>query len=138
MNPYINLNRLQLTYQQLDEMQFLATYQGAVNDVPQMVNPRDVLSIRLSQEDLIFNTLSSICDTLQTYNGGVWKGITRPVHSPGITEYLLWVEPDPERNIPQQSVRNFKIDKCTVLPGDGTPFSAVVNIKVSVVYMQVA
>lgn len=130
MNPY--LSSLQLKYQPLLRLTFQATYCGP-SPVPQTGNLKDVLSIRKWQGDPISDTLSSIFDEMQTYDDSVWKGITYGVDEHGNPVHLLWVEPGFGGKVPQQSIRNFRIDHCSALQGDGSPFSAVVNINASVI-----
>lgn len=132
MNPY--LNSLQLKYQPLLGLTFQATYRGP-SLVPETGNLlKDVLSIRKWKGDPISDTLSSSFDEMQTaYGDSIWKGITYGVDEHGNPVHLLWVEPGFGGKISQQSIRNFRIDHCTALQGDGSPFSAVVNINASVI-----
>ena len=92
-----------------------------------------MLSIGELQGDPISYTLSSIFDKLETYDDSVWKGFTCREDTFGNPEYLLWVEPGLGGKIPQQSIRNFRIGHRTALQGGGSPFLAVVNIKVFVI-----
>ena len=92
-----------------------------------------MLSIGKLQRAPISYTSSAIFDSLETYDDSVWKGFTCRVDAFGNPEYLLWVEPGFGGKIGKQSIRNFRIDHRTALQGGGSPFLAVVNIKVFVI-----
>ena len=112
-------------------MKFQATYQGVFN-MPQTGNQRYLLVI--GQENTFAETLAAISTTvLQTLGPRIWKGITCQVNSFGRTEYVLWVEPNLNKEIEEQSILNFRVDQCTPFPGNGIEFSHGVSIKVSVI-----
>ena len=124
-------NDLQLKYQPLWDRIFQATYQG-VFPMPQTGTPRDVLSITEGDHLYFAKTLSEISNAVlrRPYGRQVWKAITGPEDIPGQTDYRLWVEPGFSGVIPQESIRNFKVEECSV--EIGIQFSHIVRIRVSV------
>lgn len=128
------LKDLQVCYQPLVGMTFLATYKG-VSTMPFTEKKRDVFVIRQGNSAFHATLTGILSAVLKKYGETVWKGITGPEDSKEgfmYTDYWLWAEPDfsGQLQVGLPDEYNFQIAKCTPFTCDSDKFSHGVSIEV--------
>ena len=121
---------LQLKYQPLVGQEFEGIYNGVFN-MPEMGNPRDIISIQKGHPFAVI--LQGVSQAvIQAYGEQIWKGMTGPAEGNPFTDYWLWVEPSLSQVLAAGSSCKFIIQQCTPFPGTaGLQFAYGVSIKVS-------